>query len=93
MRRYSAQQRAYAGFCRRADPSSAALAAISLGMIYRASLGNYAASRGWVGRLARLVDQYGLAPLRGWLALCLAVAANDAQRFASAGAGTLARKR
>ena len=73
-----AQERAYAGFRKRPDPPSAALAAISLCLTYRASLGNYAASRGWVGRLSRLVEQYELAPLRGWLALCRAVAANDA---------------
>ena len=73
-----AQERAYAGFRKRPDPPSAALAAVSLVMTYRASLGNYAASRGWVRRLARLVEQYELAPLRGWLALCRAVAANDA---------------
>ena len=73
-----AQERAYAGFRKRPDPPSAALAAISLCFTYRASLGNYAASRGWVGRLSRLVEQYELVPLQGWLALCRAVAANDA---------------
>ena len=72
-----AQERAYAGFRARPDPPSAALAALSLVLTYRASLGNYAASRGWVGRLARLVEQYQLVPLQGWLALCRAVAAND----------------
>ena len=72
-----AQERAYAGFRRRPDPASAALAAVSLCLTYRASLGNYAASRGWVGRLARLVEDHDLVPLRGWLALCQAVAAND----------------
>lgn len=71
------QERAYAGFRKRPDPSSAALAAISLCLTYRASLGNYAVSRGWVGRLARLVEQYQLVPLRGWLAVCRAVEAND----------------
>ncbi len=73
-----AHERAYAGFRERPDPPSAALAAISLVMTYRASLGNYAASRGWVRRLSRLVEQYELVPLRGWLALCRAVADNDA---------------
>ena len=73
-----AQERAYAGFRKRPDPPSAALAAISLCLTYRASLGDYAASRGWVRRLSRLVEQYELVPLQGWLALCRAVAANDA---------------
>ncbi len=79
-----AQERAYAEFRRRPDPAAAAVAAISLCMTYRASLGNYAASRGWVGRLARLVEQHELVPLRGWLALCRAVAANDAHEAAPA---------
>jgi DNA-binding CsgD family transcriptional regulator len=79
-----AQEQAYAGFRRRADPPSAALAAVSLCLLYRASLGNYSASRGWVGRLARLVEQYELVPLRGWLALCRAVAANDTNEPAAA---------
>ncbi len=79
-----AQERAYAGFRRRPDPASSAMAAFSVCMIYRASLGNYAASRGWVGRLARLAEQYELAPLHGWLALSRAVADNDVNRPVSA---------
>ena len=78
------QERAYAAFCRRPDPMSACLAAISLTLIYRASLGNYAASRGWVGRLARLVERYDLVALRGWVELCRAVAANDANELTAA---------
>ena len=71
-----AQERAYAEFHRRPDPMAAALTAVGLCLLYRASLGNYAASRGWLGRLARLVEQHA-PPLAGWLALCRAVAAND----------------
>ena len=78
------QERAYVAFRRRPDPPSAALAAISLCLTYRASLGNYAASRGWVGRLARLVEDHDMAPLRGWLGLCHAVAANDTNDAATA---------
>ena len=73
-----AQERAYVAFRARQDLPSAALAAMSVCLTYRASLGNYAASRGWVARLARLVDEHDMAPMRGWLALCRAVAANDA---------------
>jgi DNA-binding CsgD family transcriptional regulator len=72
-----AHERAYGGFRRRPDPAAAAFTAIALCLTYRASLGNYAMSRGWVGRLGRLVEQHDLSPLRGWLALCRAVAAND----------------
>jgi ATP/maltotriose-dependent transcriptional regulator MalT len=71
------QERAYAVFRRRPDPAQAALTAIYLCLTYRASLGNYAASRGWLGRAARLVKESDLAALGGWVLLCRAVAAND----------------
>jgi ATP/maltotriose-dependent transcriptional regulator MalT len=71
-------ERAYAAFRRRPDPAQAALAAIYLCLIYRASLGNDAASRGWLGRAARLVEERELAPLAGWVALCRAAVAADA---------------
>lgn len=72
------QERAYAAYRRRQDPLQAAYTAIGLCLQYRASLGNYAASRGWLGRLARLVDDFELTPMAGWVALCRAVTANDA---------------
>jgi DNA-binding CsgD family transcriptional regulator/Tfp pilus assembly protein PilF len=70
-------ERAYAAFRRRPDPVQAALAAVYLSLTYRASLGNHAAAQGWLGRAARLADEHDLAPLRGWVALCRAAAAND----------------
>ena len=79
-----AQERAYSAFAQRPDPFGSALVAISLCMIYRASLGNVGVSRAWVGRLARLIDQHGLAPLRGWYLLCVAAATNDANDLAAA---------
>ena len=71
-------ERAYAAFRRRPDPAQATLAAIYLCLTYRASLGNDAASRGWLGRAARLVEEHELAPLAGWVALCRASVAVDA---------------
>jgi ATP/maltotriose-dependent transcriptional regulator MalT len=71
------QERAYAAFRRRGDDAHAVLCAIFLCLIYRASLGNYAASHGWLGRAASLVRESGLAPLNGWVVLCRAVVAND----------------
>jgi ATP/maltotriose-dependent transcriptional regulator MalT len=71
------QERAYAAFRRRPDPGQAVLTAIYLCLSYRASLGNYAASRGWLGRAASLVDEFDLAALNGWVLLCRAVVAND----------------
>ena len=72
-------ERAYAAFRRRPDPVQAALAAIYLSLTYRASLGNDAASRGWLGRAARLVEEHALAPLAGWVALCRAAMAAEAR--------------
>jgi DNA-binding CsgD family transcriptional regulator len=64
-----AWRRAYGGFLRRPrrDPVQAAAAAISLSITYNASLGNDVAARGWLDRLARLVDESELEPLRGWI--------------------------
>ncbi|MGH3024598.1 MAG: LuxR C-terminal-related transcriptional regulator [Gaiellaceae bacterium] len=70
-------ERAYAAFRRLPDPAQAALAAIHVCLIYRASLGNDAASHGWMGRAARLAEEHELIALRGWVLLCRAVAAGD----------------
>lgn len=67
-------ERAYASFRRRPDPALAGLCALALYFAHRVSLGNVAASRGWLGRLARLVDEHDLGPLRGWVALALLTA-------------------
>jgi DNA-binding NarL/FixJ family response regulator len=75
------RERAYAEFRRRPDPFQAALIAMHLCSQYAASLGNLAASRGWLGRLERLVAQYELPPLMdAWVLLCrasLASASDD----------------
>lgn len=78
------QERAYAAFHRRPDPAQAALAAVNLCLIYLASLGNHAASRGWLARAARLVEDFELAPLRGWVLLCRANVAEEEDDAASA---------
>jgi DNA-binding CsgD family transcriptional regulator/tetratricopeptide (TPR) repeat protein len=63
------RERAYAAFCRRPDPLQAAVTAISLYFLFRSSLGNVAASRGWLARAERLADELALPPLTGWV-LC-----------------------
>lgn len=78
-------ERAHASFRRRPDPALAGLCALALYFAHRVSLGNAAASRGWLGRLARLVDEHDLGPLKGWVAL-----AHD--REGAAAAGELARE-
>jgi DNA-binding NarL/FixJ family response regulator len=70
------RERAYAAFCRRPDPFQAAIVALQLSPHYGASLGNDAAARGWLGRAARLVEEFKLAPLEGWVLLGRAALAN-----------------
>ncbi len=76
-------ERAYATFRRRPDPMPAALASIGLYFLYRVSLGNTAAARGWLGRTARLVEQHELAPLAGWVLLLRAHDTDDAAAAAA----------
>ncbi len=70
-------ERAYAEFRRRDDAASATLAAITLYFHYRVSLGNAAAARGWLGRAARLVEEFELVPFEGWVLLVRAHNAGD----------------
>lgn len=69
------RERAYAEFRRRPDPVSAAMTAVRLCVDYRSNLGNLAASGGWLARAARLVDDFELAPLQGWILLMRALTA------------------
>ncbi len=77
------RERAYAEFRRRPDPLQAAVIAMQLCSQYAASLGNVAASRGWLGRFERLVEQFELPPMmEAWVLLCrasLASARDDPQ--------------
>jgi DNA-binding CsgD family transcriptional regulator len=70
------RERAYAAFRRRPDPLPAAIVALQLCPHYSASLGNNAAARGWLGRAARLVEEFNLTQLDGWLLLSRAALAN-----------------
>ena len=70
-------ERAYSGFRQRPDPAQAAFVAIQLGLLYDANLGNHAAAAGWVARAARLVEEYALEPLRGWVLIAKAVDCAD----------------
>ena len=85
-------QRAYGAFLRRPrpDPVQAAAAAINLSITYDTSLGNDVAARGWLDRLARLVDDCELEPLRGWTLVIRA--AHNAHGIAGR-RGTAARHR
>ena len=74
------RERAYVAFRRRPDPFQAAVIAIQLCSQYGASLGNLPASRGWLGRLEGLVEQFELPPLMdAWVLLCRAAVASAAE--------------
>ena len=72
------QEQAYAAFRRCGDAAQSALTAVGLYLLYRVSLGNTAAARGWLARTARLVEEAGLGPLAGWVALLRAHDSDDA---------------
>ena len=64
------QERAYAAFRRDGDAAHSALTAVGLYLLYRISLGNAAAARGWLARAARLVEEAGLGRVRpAWATL------------------------
>ena len=71
------RERAYAAFRRRPDPMNAALIAVRLCVDHRANFGNPTASAGWLARAARLVGEFGLEPLRGWILLLEAYDGDD----------------
>ena len=73
------QTRAYASFRRRPDPMQAAFMAIGLYLLYRVSVGSRAAARGWLGRATRLVEEFDLLPLSGWVALLRAHDSGDVE--------------
>jgi DNA-binding NarL/FixJ family response regulator len=73
----SHRERAYAEFRRRPDPVNAALIAVRLCVDYRANFGNFAASAGWLSRAARLVAEFQLTPLQGWILLLEAYIGDD----------------
>jgi ATP/maltotriose-dependent transcriptional regulator MalT len=70
-------ERAYAVARKHPDPEHAFLASFYLCLAYGMSIGNEAASRGWLGRLASVVDEFELAPMQGWVLLCRAYFATD----------------
>ncbi|MDQ3709333.1 MAG: hypothetical protein M3387_08565 [Actinomycetota bacterium] len=75
------RERAFAAFLRQTDPGQAAIAALWLCIDYRQQIGNIAASAGWITRLARLINEFELEPIRGWL---LVVKAMDRAEFPKA---------
>ncbi len=62
-------EQAFTAFQRRGDSTASATVGIGLYLTYRVSLGNTAAARGWLARVARVVAEADLPPLSGWVAL------------------------
>jgi DNA-binding CsgD family transcriptional regulator len=69
-------EQAYAAF-RPIDPVQATNVALQLGFVYQANLGNDAAAAGWAAHAARLVGEFDLEPMRGWVLLLEATICSD----------------
>jgi DNA-binding CsgD family transcriptional regulator/tetratricopeptide (TPR) repeat protein len=71
------RERAYAAFRRRPDPFHAAATALQLSAHYGGNLGDVPAARGWGARAGRLVEEFELVPLEGWVLLSQAAGASS----------------
>ena len=70
-------ERAYVAFRRLPDPVGAANVALQLTFLYQDNLGNHAAAAGWAAHAARLIDEFDLEPMRGWVFLTRACGSQD----------------
>jgi tetratricopeptide (TPR) repeat protein len=71
------RERAYTAFRHGSDPFQATTTALQLAYHYGANLGDVPAARGWGMRAARLVEDFQLAPLEGWVLLSQAAGASS----------------
>ena len=78
------QERAFAMFRRDGDHQNAFVAAMYLCLGYDMTFGNSSASRGWLAKASRVVEENGLDLLRGWVLLCEAVTLDDENPAAAA---------
>ncbi len=72
-------EQAYAAF-RPIDAVQATKVALQLGFVYQANLGNDAAAAGWAAHAARLVSEFNLEPMHGWVLLLEATSSSDWDR-------------
>jgi DNA-binding CsgD family transcriptional regulator/tetratricopeptide (TPR) repeat protein len=79
----SLQERAFGMFRRDGDYENAFFAAMYLCLGYDMTFGNSSASRGWLAKAARVVEDSGLDVLQGWVLLCEAVTLHDADLLAA----------
>jgi DNA-binding CsgD family transcriptional regulator/tetratricopeptide (TPR) repeat protein len=69
----SLQERAFGMFRREGDNENAFFTAMYLCLGYDMTFGNLSASRGWLAKATRVVEDFGLDALREWVLLCEAV--------------------
>ena len=67
------QERAFGMFRKEGDNQNAFFTAMYLCLGYDMTFGNFSASRGWLAKASRVVEECGLDALRGWVLLCEAV--------------------
>ena len=67
------QERAFGMFRREGDNENAFFTAMYLCLGYDMTFGNLSASRGWLAKASRVVEDCGLDALRGWVLFCEAV--------------------
>jgi DNA-binding CsgD family transcriptional regulator/tetratricopeptide (TPR) repeat protein len=67
------QERAFGMFRRAGNNENAFFTAMYLCLGYDMTFGNLSASRGWLAKASRVVEDCGLDALRGWVLLCEAV--------------------
>ena len=72
-------EQAYAVF-RPIDPVQATSVALQLGFVYQANLGSDAAAAGWAAHAARLVGEFDLEPMRGWVMLLESTSSPDSEQ-------------
>ena len=78
------QERAFGMFRRDGDNENAFFTAMYLCLGYDMTFGNRSASRGWLAKARRVVEDCGLDALRGWVLLCEAVTLHHEDPAASA---------
>ena len=71
------QERAFRTLRREGDHENAFFSAMYLCLGYDMTFGNSSASRGWLAKATRVVEDSGFEVLRGWVLLCEAVTLHD----------------
>ena len=79
------QERAFGMFRREGDNENAFFTAMYVCLGYDMTFGNFSASRGWLAKASRIVEDCGHDALRGWVLLCEAVTLHNEDLVAAEG--------